>query len=200
MDRFFTKKLTEADATFEQAKLSPPILAAMVSALSRSQRIGRFRAAERLLGFGADERAQLQEGIVRELEEQRHRRRRRAKAISTRGSDGLTIFCWGTPWAPRASDLAWEHTCAVAGVHDDRERLLLELTFDEHQQITDVDWRWVDAQAVPGPMRERLQREADALRSTRIAEARAEVGKIGRNDPCPCGSGRKWKKCCLQRQ
>jgi uncharacterized protein YecA (UPF0149 family) len=21
-------------------------------------------------------------------------------------------------------------------------------------------------------------------------------GKIGRNDPCPCGSGRKYKKCC----
>jgi hypothetical protein len=19
--------------------------------------------------------------------------------------------------------------------------------------------------------------------------------KIGRNDPCPCGSGKKWKKC-----
>lgn len=22
--------------------------------------------------------------------------------------------------------------------------------------------------------------------------------KIGRNDPCPCGSGRKYKQCCLQ--
>lgn len=22
------------------------------------------------------------------------------------------------------------------------------------------------------------------------------IGSIGRNDPCPCGSGRKWKKCC----
>ena len=21
--------------------------------------------------------------------------------------------------------------------------------------------------------------------------------KIGRNDVCPCGSGRKYKKCCL---
>ena len=21
--------------------------------------------------------------------------------------------------------------------------------------------------------------------------------KIGRNDPCPCGSGKKHKKCCL---
>lgn len=24
-----------------------------------------------------------------------------------------------------------------------------------------------------------------------------EKSKIGRNDPCPCGSGRKYKKCCL---
>ena len=21
--------------------------------------------------------------------------------------------------------------------------------------------------------------------------------KVGRNDPCPCGSGKKFKKCCL---
>jgi preprotein translocase subunit SecA len=25
--------------------------------------------------------------------------------------------------------------------------------------------------------------------------ARAEA-KVGRNDPCPCGSGKKYKKCC----
>lgn len=24
----------------------------------------------------------------------------------------------------------------------------------------------------------------------------ADAGKIGRNDPCPCGSGKKYKKCC----
>jgi len=23
--------------------------------------------------------------------------------------------------------------------------------------------------------------------------------KVGRNDPCPCGSGKKYKKCCEQR-
>ncbi|MGH6777570.1 MAG: SEC-C metal-binding domain-containing protein, partial [Bradyrhizobium sp.] len=21
-------------------------------------------------------------------------------------------------------------------------------------------------------------------------------GKVGRNDPCPCGSGQKYKRCC----
>ena len=23
------------------------------------------------------------------------------------------------------------------------------------------------------------------------------MAKPGRNDPCPCGSGKKYKKCCL---
>ena len=26
---------------------------------------------------------------------------------------------------------------------------------------------------------------------------RAESHKIGRNEPCPCGSGKKYKKCCI---
>jgi hypothetical protein len=26
------------------------------------------------------------------------------------------------------------------------------------------------------------------------------MGKIGRNEPCPCGSGRKFKRCCLGKQ
>ena len=24
--------------------------------------------------------------------------------------------------------------------------------------------------------------------------------KVGRNDPCPCGSGKKYKKCCLGKE
>jgi uncharacterized protein YecA (UPF0149 family) len=23
-------------------------------------------------------------------------------------------------------------------------------------------------------------------------------GRVGRNDPCPCGSGKKYKKCCYR--
>ena len=29
--------------------------------------------------------------------------------------------------------------------------------------------------------------------------AEGTMGKIGRNDPCPCGSGKKYKKCCLEK-
>ena len=25
----------------------------------------------------------------------------------------------------------------------------------------------------------------------------AHTGNIGRNEPCPCGSGKKYKNCCM---
>jgi hypothetical protein len=28
-------------------------------------------------------------------------------------------------------------------------------------------------------------------------QTKAKIPMIGRNDPCPCGSGKKFKKCCL---
>ena len=33
---------------------------------------------------------------------------------------------------------------------------------------------------------------------TPLPQATAKWGgeKVGRNDPCPCGSGKKYKKCC----
>lgn len=40
-------------------------------------------------------------------------------------------------------------------------------------------------------------------RATLVAKDGGEivriVAKVGRNRPCPCGSGRKFKKCCLHR-
>ncbi len=32
--------------------------------------------------------------------------------------------------------------------------------------------------------------------AARVAPIRREYSKLGVNDPCPCGSGKKWKKCC----
>ena len=37
------------------------------------------------------------------------------------------------------------------------------------------------------------QRAADSALAKTI---RRDVPKVGRNDPCPCGSGKKYKKCC----
>ncbi|HOE11774.1 MAG TPA: preprotein translocase subunit SecA [bacterium] len=58
-------------------------------------------------------------------------------------------------------------------------------------------------------LRSRLQKQpeegkegetATAEQPTRLARASETKTKVGRNDPCPCGSGKKYKKCCLEKE
>jgi uncharacterized protein YecA (UPF0149 family) len=36
------------------------------------------------------------------------------------------------------------------------------------------------------------------MRGERVVHGEKELlEKLGRNDPCPCGSGRLFKKCCM---
>ena len=39
---------------------------------------------------------------------------------------------------------------------------------------------------------------SDNNREARLRAGGLMTGKVGRNDPCPCGSGRKYKKCCQE--
>lgn len=41
--------------------------------------------------------------------------------------------------------------------------------------------------------------EARAHGMAGIAEAVRDKGRVNRNEPCPCGSGKKFKVCCLRR-
>jgi hypothetical protein len=61
-----------------------------------------------------------------------------------------------------------------------RERLLAYLQRDLRPVAPQVS-------PVPGT----LATEAALVRNAR---------KVGRNDPCPCGSGKKYKKCCLGKE
>jgi SEC-C motif len=52
-----------------------------------------------------------------------------------------------------------------------------------HYAILPADWLpWPGADRIQPAMHELPKREK----------------KVGRNEPCPCGSGKKYKKCCLQ--
>jgi preprotein translocase subunit SecA len=44
--------------------------------------------------------------------------------------------------------------------------------------------------------RQRAAAQAPQGEATRVKQIKLEKPKAGRNDPCPCGSGKKYKKCC----
>jgi preprotein translocase subunit SecA len=59
---------------------------------------------------------------------------------------------------------------------------------------------WADARESRGEM-PGLERTASRQPARPHASPRTATGKkVGRNDPCPCGSGKKYKKCCYLKQ
>ena len=46
------------------------------------------------------------------------------------------------------------------------------------------------------PQRTVLSHGNGGTEQARAAPARRQAPKVGRNDPCPCGSGKKYKRCC----
>jgi len=44
---------------------------------------------------------------------------------------------------------------------------------------------------------ERSQIELAAKGLVEVTQPIRGVGRVGRNEPCPCGSEKKYKKCCL---
>ena len=77
-------------------------------------------------------------------------------------------------------------------------RRLVEFEYDKEGKLFAAHLRHVTLAGVPEAEIKRLRAKGVELQQRRIASAQAK-GRIGRNDQCPCGSGRKWKKCHGQR-
>ena len=43
---------------------------------------------------------------------------------------------------------------------------------------------------------EDIEAEKELIEKTEKVKPIQAQGKVGRNDPCPCGSGKKFKACC----
>ena len=57
--------------------------------------------------------------------------------------------------------------------------------------IPDFTYVATESQTVPG---------RPAPRKIRVYQKREMKYNCGRNEPCPCGSGKKFKKCCINAQ
>ena len=81
---------------------------------------------------------------------------------------------------------AFRHSCVDLSIMGDYEDVEIELGLKTERTTPPPDMQWVKNQSSTGPV------------SVRESFVRNEE-KIGRNDPCPCGSGKKYKKCCMNK-
>ncbi len=116
-------------------------------------------------------------------------------ALQLRGGRGISVI--GLADATSAKS----EYGLICKVKDDQEIWEMPLgqleasTNDPNSQLLQDYVHWFALWGEPAPGHRPLigQENDDQLNSS-------EVGKTGRNDPCPCGSGKKFKKCCLRKQ
>ncbi|MFC3120902.1 SEC-C metal-binding domain-containing protein [Agaribacter flavus] len=100
---------------------------------------------------------------------------------------GVELVDW--PELPENMELELE-AIALHGLEENFE-VLESLSLQEHQEL---------AQEI-SPAAVALHRYFLAQRTPNFMNPKKKTvtnrPKVGRNEPCPCGSGKKFKKCCL---
>lgn len=44
-----------------------------------------------------------------------------------------------------------------------------------------------------------VEKRKEIRKAWKDSKTIVKENKVGRNDPCPCGSGKKYKKCCANK-
>jgi preprotein translocase subunit SecA len=65
------------------------------------------------------------------------------------------------------------------------------------QQLGDIEKKWMRTprEKLGGLTPEEYKEQNPDVEKSTVQTYRRESPKVGRNDPCPCGSGKKYKKC-----
>lgn len=197
IDKFFTERLHNPNFPCPLKQSIPLRMWEIVQYLSRTSTPGRAEVASFLLDLDGESRSAISKSIDTEIKQQPNAKR--PKPFSTHAGVNLTVFCWVDGCAPRNAALALEHGRTVFLTSGDSRRLLLELSYTNDGRLHEVAWRWIDLMSIPPSMLPALRASAERLRETRVANAKLERRKIRRNEQCPCGSGKKYKRCCLGR-
>ncbi len=190
IDEFFGAKLRGENPALPRQSV-PKRLADIVSFLPKTNKSHRSELAAFLLDGSGDFREAIATAIDRALLE--NRGLKRARPLSIYGPMAMTLYVW-SPSAPALGKPAEDHVRAVLFARNETSRRLVELTYDDNGVLIDAQMKRVTLAGLASAELARIKAASSSLQDTRLAEARLK-GKIGRNDACPCGSGKKYKRC-----
>ncbi len=84
--------------------------------------------------------------------------------------------------------------CEEKGFNPDDEEADKDVV-NEKMRAVEEEWLQTPRETLDGKKPSEIL-DGGRLFPTKVETYRREVPKVGRNDPCPCGSTKKYKKCC----
>lgn len=165
-----------------------------IQLIGASDHSGRCKAASYLLDMSGQWRdgfnSMIGEAIVKQRETGR------IFPVSFLGERGVTAFCHLASEHVPTKSWRQEHALKRMLINEQKEWLSLTLVFDGSGALVKADFEQLYEEDISRDLKARLVRAADEMRRREVRKVLMKKGRIGRNEPCPCGSGKKYKKCC----
>ena len=114
-----------------------------------------------------------------------------------RGSIGLQAYAQRNPINEYRLTGADMFDDMIAQIREDTMRMILSVVPRQQAEIKREEVAKATSEGFAGGQRRPVSSGSSAATGVVSAGAGASSAKkVGRNDPCPCGSGKKYKKCC----
>lgn len=193
IDSYFDVRASGQSAQLPRREI-PPLFAAMVNRLAQSPHPRRRRAASFLLDFADSEKGNIARAVDGVLAAPAPKP---LSPFSIYGEGTETTFYSWRQGNPKSHAAALDHAKACMLLAGEPQRVLFELSFSARGDLLEIEPTFLVASDITAAERASLVSKVEELRRERLSNTTFTRSKLSRNDPCPCGSGKKYKKCCL---
>jgi hypothetical protein len=194
IDSYYSDRLAGSGEPSLPTQKVPARLRQVVDFLANHMQLHRSKIASYLLDLAGDCRSDISNWIDEELVS--IQQRGRCLPLSTSGTVRLTVFINILDTIELSTEKTVEHVHAAMLASGDADRTLLELTYRENE-LTRVTVATVTLSGLSQKQLALVKEQTVGLKERRLVRSIANFGKIGRNELCPCGSGEKFKRCCI---
>ena len=198
LDDYFSKLYHPQLKVRKPLPTIPNLFLCMINYLESNEISNRSFIANYFLNFASDVKEDFCNEIAYVLK--RQRQINREVSISAAGTgDSLRYTCFVNQAnvLEIPDEKKREYTLACLLWNEDPERYLIDLYFDEKDRFLRVNLKCYTYQDIHEEELDELKRYGKFIAHRRFEKyQRHHKSKIGRNQLCPCGSGKKYKKCC----
>lgn len=174
----------------------PVSLVEIVDYLQRHISVENIRLAHFFLNYSTEAKEEMAANIRHCILHQRDTGN--SMPIRSIGDVNYCMFVTTPDVHPLSEEFQNDYTYAVASRVPSKTAVRISLEYDSWGRLVSASGRECSVLDLAEDKRDRIQKMGEEKAQEWVRRFQLKQGKIGRNDICPCGSGKKFKHCCLK--
>ncbi|WP_454055417.1 YecA family protein [Clostridium sp. Marseille-Q7071] len=195
LDEYFSSLINKGFELDKPKQKMPVQFKEIIDYLNRSNLNERVKLATFLLDFSSDERENIINNIKKAFNRQREINR--MLILNLFEEKSMCIYCHQEGIENITDECAKEYTLATMLEAGESSRTELHLYYNDINKLKYIKFHFYTLSDIPKEREKEFVELGHKYFNTKLITYKQQnnIKKIGRNDLCPCGSGKKYKKC-----